>query len=99
MTDKILCMQNFMPLQSIEDLSKLIIERRKTAGLTQTQAAQACGVSISFMNKLENAKPTIQFGLVFKVLTRLGIDLGAHGRPVGKVEPQGKQEWIELDLY
>lgn len=71
-----------MKLDNLESLSSVIIERRKSAGYTQTQAAKACGVSISFMNKLENAKPTIQIGKVLHVLSRLGVDLEARPRPI-----------------
>lgn len=87
-----------MKLQSSEELARIIIDRRKEAGYTQVQAAKACGVSISFMNKLENAKPTIQVGKVFKVLSMLGVDLVAIPRPIVVSEKVYEKLPLEIEI-
>jgi transcriptional regulator with XRE-family HTH domain len=91
-------MQNFSSCRSPEDLAHVVIQRRKAVGYTQVQAAKACGVSISFMNKLENGKATIQIGLILKVFSRLGIDLLAKERALPQQQDNKTMEWIPLNL-
>lgn len=65
-----------MPLiTSIEDLGAAIRAERKAQGLTQTDLADACNVSLSFVVNLEHGKQTAEIGKSLLVLQTLGIDV------------------------
>lgn len=57
------------------DLGKAIRAERKSQGLTQTELAEVCGVSLSFISNLENGKVTAELGKTLKVVQTLGLDL------------------------
>ena len=59
---------------SIEIGAAIRTERRQQ-GLTQTELADLCGVSLSFVSNLENGKPTAELAKALTVLTNLGLDL------------------------
>lgn len=46
---------------------------RVAAGLPQDEAAELCGVSVPFLNRLERGKPTVRLDSVLKVCQGLGI--------------------------
>ena len=46
---------------------------RKSAALTQAEAAALCGVSTPFLSHLENGKPTAQLGKALHVAIQLGL--------------------------
>ena len=58
---------------SPQDIGDCIRAVRVAAGLRQTDAAELCGVSIPFLNRLERGKPTAQLDRVLKVCRGLGI--------------------------
>ncbi|MBI4204992.1 MAG: helix-turn-helix domain-containing protein [Betaproteobacteria bacterium] len=58
---------------SPQDLGACIRAVRVAAGLRQMDAAELCGVSIPFLNRLELGKPTAQLDGVLKVCRGLGI--------------------------
>ena len=60
------------------DLGQLIHQARKSAQLTQIDAARLCGVSIPFFNAIENGKDTAQLGKVLHVCCQLGIKIDAQ---------------------
>lgn len=64
-------------IQSANDLGELIRLTRKSAGLTQHDAAGLCGVSIPFFNAIENGKATAQIDKVLHVCRQLGIRVTA----------------------
>lgn len=68
------------PLRSTEDISRLVKERRKALGYTQSDVASFCGVGLRFLSELENGKETLQLGKVLKVMSILGLDLSARCR-------------------
>ncbi len=65
-------------ITSANDLGKCIRRARKGAGLTQTDAAGLCGVSVPFFNAVENGKGTAQIDKVLHVCDQLGIQIVAH---------------------
>ena len=48
---------------------------RKRQGLTQTDLADLCGVSLTFISNLENGKPTAELAKALTVLITLGLDV------------------------
>ena len=62
------------------DLGSLIRARRKEKGLTQTQLAGLCGVSLRFVSEVERGRPTAGVGLVLHLCARLGLDVDVSPR-------------------
>ena len=62
-------------IASIDDLGAIIRAERKAQSLTQTELADACNVSLSFVVGLEHGKNTAEIGKALLVLQALGIDL------------------------
>ena len=50
-------------------------QQRKRQGLTQTDLADLCGVSLTFISNLENGKPTAELAKALTVLITLGLDV------------------------
>ena len=68
-------------VSTIEEIGAAIRAERKAQGLTQTELADACDVSLSFIVGLEHGKRTAEIGKSVLVLRTLGIDvfLGKRG--------------------
>ena len=64
-----------IPIYSIADLGAQVRRSRKAQGLTQTELADACGVSLSFVSNLEKGKETTEAGKMLRVINTLGIDV------------------------
>ena len=60
---------------SSQDVGDAVRAERKRQQLTQTQLAQLCGVSLSFVSNLENGKPTTELQKTLKVISTLGLDV------------------------
>lgn len=60
---------------SSQDVGAVVRAERKRQQLTQTQLAQLCGVSLSFVSNLENGKPTTELQKTLKVISTLGLDV------------------------
>ena len=63
------------PVYSSKDMGAVIRAERKRQGLTQTELANLCGVSLSFISNLENGKTTTELEKTLKVLSTLGLDV------------------------
>lgn len=63
------------PVYTTADLGKVIRAERKRQQLTQTDLAEVCGVSLSFISNLENGKSTAELGKTLKVVQTLGLNL------------------------
>jgi len=63
------------PIRTSSEIGAAIRTERRQQGLTQTELADLCGVSLSFVSNLENGKPTAELAKVLTVLTTLGLDL------------------------
>lgn len=79
-----------MRLNNATDLGLYVRDRRRAADLTQTDLADMATVSRRWIADLEAGKPTVEVGLVFKVIAALGLFLDARPEP----EPE-----IDLDKY
>ena len=64
-----------VPVYSSQDVGAVVRAERKRQKLTQTQLAQLCGVSLSFVSNLENGKPTTELQKTLKVISTLGLDI------------------------
>ena len=64
-----------VPVYSSQDVGAVVRAERKRQKLTQTQLAQLCGVSLSFVSNLENGKPTTELRKTLKVISTLGLDM------------------------
>lgn len=62
-----------MRITSARDLGLYVRDRRRDLGVTQAQVAEAAGVSRRWLLGLENGKPTMQIGLVFRTLEALDL--------------------------
>ena len=63
-------------------LGQAIRNLRKDQGLTQQDLAERAGVSAQWLSGAENGKPTVEVGLVFRVLRALGCSLSIADEPV-----------------
>ncbi len=66
------------------EIGRMVRQKRKAYGLTQTEAAGMCNVGIRFLSELENGKPTLQAGKLLHVLEAFGFvititERGKHG--------------------
>ena len=60
---------------SVGDIGGRIREARKQQGVTQQQLADLSNVSCRFISDLEAGKPTVEAGLMLKVLETVGLDV------------------------
>jgi HTH-type transcriptional regulator / antitoxin HipB len=65
-------------ISTIEDLGKLIRNKRKKNSLTQAEAAAFCKVGTRFFSDLENGKKSLQMGKVLQVLQAFGFNLAVE---------------------
>ena len=63
------------PIRTSSEIGAAIRTERRQQGLTQSELADLCGVSLSFVSNLENGKPTAELAKALTVLTTLGLDL------------------------
>jgi y4mF family transcriptional regulator len=66
-----------MRLNNARDLGLYVRDRRRKLGLTQAGLAASAQVSRRWLSDLEAGKPTVEVGLVFKVLHALDLALDA----------------------
>ena len=62
-------------IQSAEDLGLVVRAVRRNSKVRLDDLAATTGVSKQFASDVEHGKPTVQFGLVLKVLAELGVPL------------------------
>jgi HTH-type transcriptional regulator / antitoxin HipB len=67
-----------MRIVDARDLGLYVRQRRHDLGLTQSDLADAAGVSRRWLLGLESGKETTQVGLVFRTLDALGLVLDAR---------------------
>lgn len=63
------------PVYTAKDVGAAIRSERKRQYLTQTELADLCGVSLSFVSNLENGKATTELEKTLRILSTLGLDL------------------------
>ena len=64
-----------IPIRSPADLGLAIRAARRTSHVRIDDLAATAGVSKQFTSDVEHGKPTMQFGLVLKLLAELGMPL------------------------
>ena len=60
-------------IQSVPDLGLLVRSVRRTSKIRLDDLAATAGVSKQFASDVEHGKPTVQLGLVLKLLSELGV--------------------------
>jgi HTH-type transcriptional regulator/antitoxin HipB len=80
-----------------EDIGALVRDRRKTLSLSQAELAKRLQVSQRYISHLEGGKPTLQLGLVLRVLRELGIDLSV-GFPAKTTQPRKRSKIKPIDI-
>ena len=68
------------PVGTARDIGAVIRAERKRQNLTQTELADLCGVSLSFISNLENGKPTTELEKTLNVMSTLGLNLTVSKR-------------------
>jgi transcriptional regulator with XRE-family HTH domain len=83
----------------LTDVAGFVRKTRKSNRLSQTELALLAGVGRRFVSELENAKPTLQVGMVDRVLRVLGKRLGILEieRPSTVHESTGRSSRTKLD--
>jgi HTH-type transcriptional regulator/antitoxin HipB len=74
-------MEACMRIRNTDDLGHYLLDRRRAAGLTQTDLAARARVSRRWLSDLEAGKPTAEVGLVFKVIAALDMILDLQPIP------------------
>src|SRR5690348_11261942 len=74
-------------LRNARELGEYVRERRRLAGLSQQDLAVRATVSRRWLAGLEAGKPTAEVGLVFKVISALGLCLDVRPRPESDIDP------------
>lgn len=67
-------------LHNTAAVGALIRSRRKALALTQKQLSELTGLSLAFVNGIENGKETAEIGKALQLLAALGIDLQGRVR-------------------
>lgn len=62
-------------IQSVPDLGLVVRSVRRTSKIRLDDLAATAGVSKQFASDVEHGKPTVQLGLVLKLLAELGVPL------------------------
>ena len=62
-----------MQVRNARDVGLLIKDRRRRLSLSQADLARSIGTSRHWVMHVEAGKPTVELGLVFRVLSALGL--------------------------
>jgi predicted transcriptional regulator len=62
-------------IQSVPDLGLVVRSVRRTSKIRLDDLAATAGVSKQFASDVEHGKPTVQLGLVLRLLSELGVPL------------------------
>ena len=72
-----------MRINTAQDLAAAVRGRRLALNLSQIELATRAEVSREWVNKFEAGKPTVEFGLVLRILDILGLSLTLEDRDSG----------------
>jgi transcriptional regulator with XRE-family HTH domain len=64
-----------IPIISVADIGLLIRSTRRASGVRLDDLASTAGLSKQFVSDVEHGKPTVQLGLVLKLLAELGMPM------------------------
>jgi transcriptional regulator with XRE-family HTH domain len=74
------------PIPSAAELGLLIRAVRRSSGVRIDDLAATAGLSKQFVQDVEHGKPTVQMGLVLKLLAELGMPLNVDIPPAAAQE-------------
>lgn len=72
-----------MQINTIRDVAATVRGRRQDLGLSQVELAARAGVSREWINAFEAGKPSVEFGLVIRLLDALGLGFDLIERSSG----------------
>lgn len=78
-----------MYIRRAADLGALIRDRRKAAGMTQSDFAAKIGTSQRWVSEIERGKPTAELEMALRAVNALGLSLAICVSAMGK-RTQGK---------
>ena len=84
-----------MKITSTRDLASVVRGRRQSLGLSQADLATRAGVSRPWLSDVEAGKPTVELGLVIRLLDALGFRLDVT--PEGSQNPDDPTTSVDLD--
>jgi HTH-type transcriptional regulator/antitoxin HipB len=70
-------------INTIRDVAATVRGRRQDLGLSQVELAARAGVSREWINAFEAGKPSVEFGLVIRLLDALGLSFDLIERSSG----------------
>ncbi len=85
-----------MKIISVRDLANAVRGRRQDLGLSQANLAKRAGVSRPWIGDVESAKPTVEIGLVLRLLDTL--DLGVDLAPAEREKADDPPTSVDLDV-
>ncbi len=90
-----------MLVRSPTDLGAAIRDGRKRRGWTQDDLAKRAGVTARWLRDVEHGKSTAEIGLVFRVLSHLGIELDladlSNGPRLKPRAPSNDEDFPDID--
>ena len=75
-----------MRVDTARDLGLYLRDKRRRAGLSQSEVAARAGVSRRWLLYFENGRATAEFGLVLKVTQALGLIIEVNPAPPREVD-------------
>ena len=70
-----MCPVREIMIHSAKGIGRIVKNRRKELGLTQTELALTAGTGLRYIVDLEKGKPTIELEKALKVINALGIEI------------------------
>jgi y4mF family transcriptional regulator len=83
-----------MKAKTIRDIAAIVRNRREQIGWTQAQLATKAGVGREWVIQFEKGKPTVEWGLVIRVLRELGMTMDIQIQ--GAEPPKGGDELDQI---
>jgi transcriptional regulator with XRE-family HTH domain len=84
-----------MPIPSPTELGLLIRSVRRASGVRLDDLAATAGLSKQFVQDVEYGKPTVQLGLVLKLLAELGMPLNVDIPQAAAQELTEVRQWAK----
>jgi transcriptional regulator with XRE-family HTH domain len=84
-----------IPVPSPTELGLLIRSVRRASGVRLDDLAATAGLSKQFVQDVEHGKPTVQLGLVIKLMAELGMPLSVDIPQAAAQELTEVRQWAE----
>jgi len=79
-----------LPIRTVADLGLALRATRRCSKVRLDDLAQITGVSKQFVSDVEYGKPTVQLGLVLKLLAEIGVTVSLG------IPQEAQEEWVRL---